>query len=116
MATAYEDALQMAASLSPDDQLRLLRELMALTATSDPARAMELRRRLAEIDWNVDAYLLLLRQMATMHIGLWGVPAAASASSSEPASVLELEGLGAEIWQGIDAQEYVTGERSSWRG
>jgi hypothetical protein len=68
MATAYEDALQMAASLSPDDRLRLLRELLALTATS------------------------------------------------EPTSVLELEGLGAEIWQGIDAQAYVTGERSSWRG
>lgn len=29
-------------------------------------------------------------------------------------SIMELEGLGAEIWQDIDAQEFVTQERSSW--
>ena len=29
-------------------------------------------------------------------------------------SVLELEGLGAEIWEGIDAQEYVDQLRSEW--
>lgn len=31
-------------------------------------------------------------------------------------SILELEGLGKEIWQGIDAQEYVDRERASWNG
>ena len=29
-------------------------------------------------------------------------------------SLLELEGLGAEIWKGIDPQEYVDKERDSW--
>ena len=29
-------------------------------------------------------------------------------------SLLELEGLGAEIWQGIDAQEYVNELRQEW--
>ncbi len=29
-------------------------------------------------------------------------------------SIMELEGLGAEIWKGIDAQEYVRRERESW--
>jgi hypothetical protein len=29
-------------------------------------------------------------------------------------SIMELEGLGAEIWQGIDAQDYVRKERESW--
>lgn len=29
-------------------------------------------------------------------------------------SIMELEGLGAEIWQGVDAQEYVNQERLSW--
>jgi len=67
--TSYDSALQMAASLSRDDQMRLIRELTAL-----------------------------------------------GASSAEPASVLELEGLGADIWQGMDAQEYVNSERSSWHG
>ncbi len=29
-------------------------------------------------------------------------------------SVMELEGLGADIWKGVDAQEYVLKERNSW--
>jgi hypothetical protein len=29
-------------------------------------------------------------------------------------SILELRGLGKEVWQGIDAQEYVRRERASW--
>lgn len=29
-------------------------------------------------------------------------------------SIMELEGLGAEIWQGVDAQEYINQERDSW--
>ena len=29
-------------------------------------------------------------------------------------SLLELEGLGAEIWEGIDAQEYVDELRKEW--
>lgn len=31
-------------------------------------------------------------------------------------SILELEGLGKEIWNNIDAQEYVNQERDSWNG
>ena len=31
-------------------------------------------------------------------------------------SILELQGLGKEIWQGLDAQEYVDRERTSWDG
>lgn len=31
-------------------------------------------------------------------------------------SIMELEGLGKEIWQGVDAQEYVDQERDSWHG
>lgn len=29
-------------------------------------------------------------------------------------NILELEGLGAKIWKGIDAQKYVLEERNSW--
>ncbi|MBU7046888.1 MAG: hypothetical protein HXS54_10695 [Theionarchaea archaeon] len=29
-------------------------------------------------------------------------------------SILELEGLGKEIWESIDAQEYVDRERDTW--
>ena len=31
-------------------------------------------------------------------------------------SILELSGLGKEIWHGIDAQEYVDRERDLWNG
>ncbi len=40
-------------------------------------------------------------------------PVAAPQPSPEPrTSILELQGLGKTIWQGIDAQEYVDGERT----
>jgi len=29
-------------------------------------------------------------------------------------SIMELEGLGAKLWKGIDAQEYIRKERESW--
>ena len=31
-----------------------------------------------------------------------------------PASIMELEGLGKELWAGIDASAYVARERDSW--
>ena len=31
-------------------------------------------------------------------------------------SILELRGLGKEIWKGVDADEYVRKERDSWSG
>jgi DNA-binding HxlR family transcriptional regulator len=31
-------------------------------------------------------------------------------------SILELQGLGKEIWRTIDAQEYIDQERTSWNG
>lgn len=31
-------------------------------------------------------------------------------------SILELQGLGKEIWKNIDVQEYINKERSSWNG
>jgi hypothetical protein len=34
--------------------------------------------------------------------------------TGEEASLLELEGLGAHLWQGIDAQEYVKKLRAEW--
>lgn len=31
-------------------------------------------------------------------------------------SLLELQGLGKEAWMGVNAQEYVNGEREAWSG
>jgi hypothetical protein len=38
----------------------------------------------------------------------------AEPSARRKRSILELRGLGKEIWQGIDAQEYVNHLRSEW--
>lgn len=35
-------------------------------------------------------------------------------STKPKRNILELEGLGKEIWQGVDAQEYVNQERAFW--
>ncbi|MBB5065027.1 hypothetical protein [Granulicella mallensis] len=37
-------------------------------------------------------------------------------ASEEPVSLLDLCGLGQEVWQQMDAQEYVDRERASWNG
>lgn len=35
-------------------------------------------------------------------------------ADAKPHSIMELEGLGAEIWRGVDAQAYIDQERASW--
>jgi len=37
-------------------------------------------------------------------------------TESPKRSILELEGLGKDVWQGVDAQVYVDRERASWNG
>jgi hypothetical protein len=34
----------------------------------------------------------------------------------ETRSILELEGLGKDLWEGVDPQEFVRRERQSWNG
>ena len=38
------------------------------------------------------------------------------AQPEDSTSILQLQGLGKETWQGIDAQEYVDQERTAWNG
>jgi len=70
--SSYNEVLNQALSLKPDEQLRLISELLA-----------DVRHRV--------------------------IP------KPQP-SITELRGLGKEVWNGIDAQEYVDGERASWNG
>lgn len=37
-------------------------------------------------------------------------------ASKSRRSILELRGLGKEIWEGVNAQAYVEQERASWNG
>lgn len=36
-------------------------------------------------------------------------------TEAKPHSIMELEGLGAEIWQDVDTQTYIDQERDSWQ-
>jgi hypothetical protein len=47
-------------------------------------------------------------------IALIGEQLAIKTAPVEQRSLLELEGLGIEIWEGIDAQEYVDKLRQEW--
>jgi hypothetical protein len=92
--SSYKSVLQMAESLSHDDQLRLIRDLIGY----DPFYLM----------WGLnrdDQSCRIIRELLQR-----------VAASSTQHSIMELSGLGAEIWNGIDAQEYVDQERSSWAG
>jgi len=69
MATApYQSALDLARSLSDEEQARLVQEL-----SSKP-----------------------------------------TSTAKRPVSILDLAGLGAELWQQMDAQDFVRSERASW--
>jgi predicted GTPase len=37
-----------------------------------------------------------------------------AAEDEQPLDLLDLEGVGAEVWQGVDAKEYIDAERDSW--
>jgi hypothetical protein len=53
--------------------------------------------------------LSLLEELASLALR-------SSEDAGRDRSVLELQGLGKEVWHGIDAQEYVDSERASWGG
>ncbi len=38
----------------------------------------------------------------------------ADANDEQPLSLLDLEGVGAEVWQGVDPKTYIDTERDSW--
>ncbi|MBD2568380.1 hypothetical protein [Anabaena lutea] len=70
----YQELLEQAKNLTPEEQLKLVENLS-----------------------------ILIRQQLEM-------------TSKPKRSILELRGLGKEIWVNIDAQEYVNQERDSWNG
>ena len=55
-----------------------------------------------------DEQLLLLQELAAL------VRQQITIKEEPLHSFLELEGLGKEVWKGIDAQKYVEEERNSW--
>ncbi|MEA5513469.1 hypothetical protein [Nodularia sp. UHCC 0506] len=70
----YQDVLEQAKNLTPEEQLKLVKDLSSS-----------------------------ILQLVTM-------------TPKPKRSILELRGLGKDIWSGIDAQEYVNQERDSSNG
>ncbi len=68
----YREVLDQAQQLTPDEQLQLLADLLAI-----------------------------VRQEITV---------------KPKHSIMELKGLGKEVWQGIDVEKYIEEERNSWDG
>ncbi len=64
-------------------------------------QVMKMTKRL-----NLSEQLQLLESLSRM--------VRAQVTEAKPHSIMELEGLGAEIWQGVDAQVYIDQERASW--
>jgi hypothetical protein len=89
--SAYEAVLDEARRLDPADQLRLLRDVAALLQTALPGP----------------------EQLATAHRSH---PSSGETDDAPLHSIMELDGLGAEIWEGVDPEEYVRRERGSWGG
>ena len=68
----------------------------------------EIRRQVESL--TPDEQLRLLEELAGF------IRQRATLTPKPKRSILELRGLGKEIWNGIDAQEYVNQERSLWNG
>ena len=57
---------------------------------------------------------LPLRERLHLAQRIIGEAASAVSAPDRPHSLLELEGLGAELWHGMDAQQYVDELRREW--
>lgn len=57
-----------------------------------------------------------LRLVAQVSARLYCRESSGSSARESSTSILDLEGLGRDVWQGQDAQDYVNHERSSWNG
>lgn len=70
------------------------------------ATYQEIRRQIENL--TIDEQLRLMEELSTI---------VRHRTQPKPKrSIMELEGLGKEIWQDVDAQEYVNRERLTWNG
>ena len=60
------------------------------------------------------ACALSISKLMLLYNLLFQIVSAASGEEKPKRSIMELHGLGAEIWEGVDAQEYVNGLREEW--
>jgi hypothetical protein len=81
-----------------------------MTTAEDLTQKIDLiRRKLQECHLSADVLADLESDLDSIERRL------NQAAEQDEHSVLELRGLGKEIWQGIDVDEYLREERASWR-
>ncbi|GAB4516733.1 MAG: hypothetical protein OHK0046_22560 [Anaerolineae bacterium] len=61
-----------------------------------------------------EASKLSLEDRQTLIEVLSAMPSISAQDKNNQRSLLELRGLGKEIWQGIDAQAYIDAQRDEW--
>ena len=71
-----------------------------------PANPYEIAKRSAEVLSPMEQ----LRLVAELAVRL------SAELGPQPRSLMELEGLGREVWQGVDVEQYLRQERSWWDG
>ena len=115
---AYQTVLNLVQRLSTDEQFQLLEDLAELLRKSSQSQQSTLESKelgnLYRIVLNqirqlsIDEQFQMLEDLAVMvRRGITRKP---------KHSILELKGLGKEVWEGIDVDEYIRQERGSWGG
>ncbi len=113
----YNEVLTQVQRLALSDQLRLLEELRKIVhqgveveGDDEVVSAQEIAESQAAL---ADYFAGRDRGISSKELKL---KLRQSVIPHPKRSILELEGLGKEIWNGIDAGEYVNQERDSWNG
>jgi hypothetical protein len=55
-------------------------------------------------------------QLKLLQALLGEIGSGVGADAAKKRSILELKGLGREVWQGVDVEKYIQEERASWDG
>jgi len=83
-----------------------MRYVGGIGATDMPGDSYETAKRSVEVLTPTEQLRLVSELAASLSAEL----------DPQPRSLMELEGLGREVWQGVDVEEYLRQERSSWDG
>ena len=113
-ARSQHDILEQIQQLSPDTQYSILVALVKqLTQNNKSTLIWSTARQLT-----LDEQFKLIQNLLNLYqyeVKIEGYHDKSRDSEPEH-DITELRGLGKEIWEGIDAQEYVNEERLSWGG
>lgn len=111
----YQTILNLVLRLSTDEQFQLLEDLAALLRKGiQPQHSTFMSNDLYRIVFiqvrqlSTDEQFRLLEDLAVM---------VRKGTTRKPKhSITELEGLGKELWESVDVDEYIRQERGSWGG